>query len=160
MKRFNCRARSGGWGFEVVGFQVDGKMAAAHLVQEGVDIEEFLGGPNAGARAQLQDLLNPNGHAHGRAGVEIIVIQGMRVSDDAGGDATSLAIFCAVTDREMEFVALLRGDAVAVALNIAIDDGLQEIERLDGDTLDCDGFVVGTESSFDEADPGFVIAVR
>ena len=37
--------------FNVVSLQVDVEMAAAHFVEEGVHVKEFLGGPDAGARA-------------------------------------------------------------------------------------------------------------
>ena len=104
--------------------------------------------------------MNANGHAHGRAGVEVIVIKRMRVSDDAGGDAAAFAVFCAVRDGEMEFMAFLGRDGVAVTLNVAVNDGLKKIERSNGDAFDSDGLVVGEEPGFHEANPCFVVALR
>lgn len=72
--------------------QVNLKVAPAHFIEERVDVEELLSGPDTGTGTQLQNLLNANGHAHGRAGVEIIVIEGMRMGDHARSDATAPAV--------------------------------------------------------------------
>ena len=82
------------------------------------------------------------------------------MSNDAGGDAAALTVLGSVTDGEMEFVSLLRRDGVAVPVNVAINDGLKEVERLDRNAFYGNGFVVGAKTGFDEPDPRFMVAMR
>ena len=60
----------------------------------------------------------------------------------------------------MNFVTLLIGNPLPVAVKVPLDQGLQVIHRFDIDTRNVQGIVVVTKSRLYQADPGFILALR
>src|SRR5260370_13835133 len=73
------------------------------------------------------------------------------------GDTATLPCPGAVANREMHFVVFLARNAIAIALDVAIDDGLQNIQRSYGNAFHGDRIVARAEAGLDQPHPGFVI---
>ncbi len=82
------------------------------------------------------------------------------MGDNAACDAAALAIFRAVANGEMKFVACLRGNALRVLPDVAIDDGLQHIEGSHGHTFDRDGIIRRAEARFGRVRPRLRVRAR